>query len=213
MSRLDRFLVSTDWLETYLEVIQVALPKPVSNHCPILIDLECARWVSSPFRFELIWLEEEQFPSLIQKWWEEIRVEGWAGYKLATKLKLLKIRMKEWAKEHFGDVKFQKSNILAEIQALDRKEESDRLTLEEEKRQLDLKEEFHRKLREEEKRWRQRSRCNWLKEGDKNTKFFHGMASSRRTANSISSIMDGEKRLEKKEEIISHIKDYFHSLC
>eukprot|EP00268_Persea_americana_P014031 TRINITY_DN16210_c0_g1_i8.p2 TRINITY_DN16210_c0_g1~~TRINITY_DN16210_c0_g1_i8.p2 ORF type:complete len:227 (+),score=36.61 TRINITY_DN16210_c0_g1_i8:18-698(+) len=45
-----------------------------------------------------------------------------------------------------------------------------------------------------------------------NTKFFHGVASSRRRANRIQSIMVGGKRLEKKEEIISHIIDYFHSL-
>ena len=37
------------------------------------------------------------------------------------------------------------------------------------------------------------------------------MASSRRRANRIVSIMDGGKRLEKKEEIIFHILDYFQS--
>ena len=77
MSRLDRFLVSTNWLETYPEVIQVALPKPVPNHFPIMIDSECDGWGPSPFQFELMWLEEDQFPSMIQKWWEEVRVEGW----------------------------------------------------------------------------------------------------------------------------------------
>eukprot|EP00268_Persea_americana_P025519 TRINITY_DN24876_c0_g1_i1.p1 TRINITY_DN24876_c0_g1~~TRINITY_DN24876_c0_g1_i1.p1 ORF type:complete len:195 (+),score=47.76 TRINITY_DN24876_c0_g1_i1:421-1005(+) len=88
----------------------------------------------------------------------------------------------------------------------------DNLTLEEEKKRLHLREEFHRKPREEEIRWKQRLRCNWLKQGDKNTKFFQGMASSRRRVNRISSIMDGEKRLEKKDEIINHVKDYFYSL-
>ena len=60
-------------------------------------------------------------------------MEGWAGQRLPTKLKLLKNKMKEWAKEYFGDLMLQRPKILAEIQALDRKEESDNLTLEEEK--------------------------------------------------------------------------------
>ena len=77
MSKLDRFLVSTDCLETYSEVTQIALPKPVSDHCPVLINLDCERWGPSSFRFELMWLEEEQFPKLVQEWWVEIRVKGW----------------------------------------------------------------------------------------------------------------------------------------
>ena len=80
MSRLDRFLVSTEWLETYPEVTHIALPKPVSDHCPILLDLECERWGPSSFCFELMWLEEEQFPKLVQEWWEDSRVEGWASH-------------------------------------------------------------------------------------------------------------------------------------
>ena len=71
-------------------------------------------------------------------------VEGLPGHKFATKM-------------NFGDVRIQKSNILEEIQSLD-KEERGQLLLEEGKKRLDLKEEFHRKLREEEIKWRQRSR-------------------------------------------------------
>eukprot|EP00268_Persea_americana_P047198 TRINITY_DN49018_c0_g1_i1.p1 TRINITY_DN49018_c0_g1~~TRINITY_DN49018_c0_g1_i1.p1 ORF type:complete len:119 (+),score=17.63 TRINITY_DN49018_c0_g1_i1:243-599(+) len=102
--------------------------------------------------------------------------------------------------------------MLVDVQELDRKEENANLSVEEGKKRQSLIEEFHKKLREEEIRWRQRARCNWLKEGDKNTRFFHGLASSRRRTNRISSIMEGQNRLEKKKEIIKHITDYFASL-
>lgn len=77
MARLYGFLVSTEWLDIYPEVLQLALPKPAFDHCPILLDSECERWGPTPFRFELMWLEEKDFPGLIQGWWEEIKVEGW----------------------------------------------------------------------------------------------------------------------------------------
>ncbi|KAK3206924.1 hypothetical protein Dsin_020970 [Dipteronia sinensis] len=49
-------------------------------------------------------------------------------------------------------------------------------------------------LRREEQIWRQKSRVNWLKEGDKNTKFFHSMTDGRKRTNYISDIFfDGER--------------------
>lgn len=44
MSRLDRFLVFSEWLELYLDVCQIALPKPASDHCPIFLNSNCKRW-------------------------------------------------------------------------------------------------------------------------------------------------------------------------
>lgn len=37
LSHLDVFLISSDWLDLFPEVCQIALPKPTSDHCPILL--------------------------------------------------------------------------------------------------------------------------------------------------------------------------------
>lgn len=47
-------------------------------------------------------------------------------------------------------------------------------------------------LEQEEAFWRLKSRAIWVKEGDKNTKFFHKFASSRREKNSIWKISYGK---------------------
>ena len=57
MARLDRFLVSKEWDNYFGSVIQSILPKPASDHSPILLDgggrLNRG---PMPFRFEDMWL-------------------------------------------------------------------------------------------------------------------------------------------------------------
>ena len=54
MSRIDRFLVSNDWESYFSGGIQSTLPKPISDHCPILLDAGGIRKGHIPFRFEVI---------------------------------------------------------------------------------------------------------------------------------------------------------------
>ena len=53
-SRLDRFVVSADWESRCCKVMQSCLPRPVFDHCPILLDSDGVRTGPSPFRFELM---------------------------------------------------------------------------------------------------------------------------------------------------------------
>lgn len=82
-------------------------------------------------------------------------VEGWPGQRLAVKLKLLKVKVKEGAKDNFAELGVIKLKILEELQCLDGKEETGLLSGEERRIGIDLKEEYRRKVREEEIMWRQ----------------------------------------------------------
>ena len=50
---------------------------------------------------------------------------------------------------------------------------------------ITLRKEVQELLNREEKMWRQRLRTSWLKEGDRNTKYFHSRASHRKRHNSL----------------------------
>lgn len=65
---------------------------------------------------------------------------GMASFTLAKKLKLLKIKIKDWAKEHFGNILEAKDTLMGEIQLLDLKEESHQLSKVEWIQRLSLKE-------------------------------------------------------------------------
>lgn len=54
---------------------------------------------------------------------ENFEVDGWTGFKFARKHKLLKGKIKDWVKNHFGEVEKVKNNILKEIHVLDKKDD------------------------------------------------------------------------------------------
>ena len=47
----------------------------------------------------------------------------------------------------------------------------------------------------EEKMWQKRSRIQWLKNGDRNTRFFHGSATQRKRQNFIKGLRDEQRVL------------------
>ncbi|RVW27734.1 hypothetical protein CK203_109966 [Vitis vinifera] len=188
MSRLDRFLVNEGWDCRFSHSRQSVLPRPVSDHFPILLEGGGLRNGPSPFRFENMWLKVEGFKDLLKAWWEGDSFNGAASFVLAEKLKVVKTKLKEWNRDVFGRVEYKKNVALDQMQFWDAKEKINRLTVEEMEAKREAREEYKKWVLLEEVTWRQKSREVWLKEGDRNTSFFHRMANAHRRRNNMERI-------------------------
>ena len=86
------------------------------------------------------------------------------------------------------------------------------LGLEEAEERAKAKDDFKRCALMEETSWRQKSRETWLKEGDRNTGFFHRMANAHRRRNCLNSISINGTRYDKEDEIKEDLVNAFQNL-
>lgn len=119
--------------------------------------------------------------------------------------KRIKAMVKKWNKQFNG-------NIFTKI-----KEEEDKLAREEESRNDELiVTAIKQKLEDlhliKESMLKQQSRIKWLKDGDKNTKFFHQSLHKRRSKNSITKLQWQGRLITSPQMIKEAAREHFQSL-
>lgn len=82
MSRLDRFLLSHEWLSCWPDCTQLVLERTFSDHCPILLKYSTQNWGPKPFRSLNCWFEDRRFKGFVEKTWSELNVQGWGAFVL-----------------------------------------------------------------------------------------------------------------------------------
>ncbi|KAL9680477.1 hypothetical protein QQ045_018356 [Rhodiola kirilowii] len=204
--RLDRAVANESWREAFPQAIVKHDLSYTSDYSPLIIYLkeEVGSIKGGISRFEQMWLRHERFKEMVETLWKFQHPGG----PLSRKLKDCMQGLSRWGDETFGNVRKRIKNLKEEIQRLrgiNRTEE----IVQEEKR---LAEELDEWLEREELWWRQRSRVDWLKNGDKNTAYFHARATQHRKRNYIENLRNSGVLCSSVEEINATITNYFTNL-
>nr|XP_043616324.1 uncharacterized protein LOC122588274 [Erigeron canadensis] len=100
-SRLDRFLVNQDFLDSMKDYVLEALDEIVSDHRPLLFRQQVLDFGPTPFKFYNSWLQLNGFDEVFKKSWDTSvhKSSKNAFVVLKDKLKALKTDLKSWRKE------------------------------------------------------------------------------------------------------------------
>jgi len=193
LERLDRAMANMEWSRLYNVVEVEILPRYCSDHSPLIITFDpasCKPWKKRMrFHFEAGWMKHVDHKKMVRKAWriKNPTVDKWAVLK--AKLDSCRNLFKRWARISDNKEKLNIKKVEEDLHKVQK--EGDPENTESEKA---LKENLDLLVEVEDLKWRQRARENWLKYGDRNTKYFHACASQRKCRSSLKDIMDMEGR-------------------
>ncbi|XP_050229209.1 uncharacterized protein LOC126678348 [Mercurialis annua] len=175
-SKIDRCFISPPIYSTWPHLILKALPRSYSDHVPVMFNSAVGLdWGPNPFKSINSWWNDPSFYDLIRDSWATIKINH-PGADLVTKLRELRIIIKAWNKNSFGNINTKFESVQAEINALeadmDLGENSDF-----NKSRWEVVHTDYSMISEQiESLWHHKSRLNWNLYGNKNTNFFHTIA-------------------------------------
>ncbi|XP_048493141.1 uncharacterized protein LOC104908756 [Beta vulgaris subsp. vulgaris] len=206
-SKLDRCLVTSDWILQYPNLSIQILNRTISDHCPIFAHSPNSNWGPKPFRFLNCWVSHPNFLPTISLAWDNSQ-----HLPMSDKLRQVKSSLKKWNETEFGFIDTKIKELEDQIQYFDNTANDRTLSNTELDKRKSVQIDLWSWLKKKEVYWAQISRSKWLKEGDRNTKFFHTLASIRRQKNFISSVLIDNTNIVDCAGIKSEAVSYFQKI-
>lgn len=203
--RLDRALANMAWRVKFADARVQVLPRTHSDHNPLLLLTDAPLLDRSlrPFRAEAAWLSHRDFKDFFAGTWLPYQ------HSLTKALSNFRVKVQVWNKEVFGHITQRKKSLLARISGIQRI-----MVPREELRVLeaDLLSQLNEVLMQEEILWRQKSRLQWVMNGDRNTKFYHASTLIRRHRNRIDSLKINNAWCSDHEVLKCYVSNFFKDM-
>nr|GEU65775.1 probable LRR receptor-like serine/threonine-protein kinase At1g06840 isoform X2 [Tanacetum cinerariifolium] len=161
MSKLDRFLVSEGVFSIFPSITALCLDCHLLDHRPIILREVYSDFGPIPFRFYHLWFSLEGFDAMVEQTWRSFsHSDVNRMIRFKKKLQDLKAIIRCWVKDKRMHRRLELQIKLHDIN------------------QMEAKDSF------------QKSKIKWAIEGDKNSKFFHGIINKKRSQLEIRGVFD-----------------------
>ncbi|GJS88285.1 RNA-directed DNA polymerase, eukaryota [Tanacetum coccineum] len=214
MSKLDRFLVSEGLLMLFPSLSALCLERHLSDHRPIIMREVVVDYGPSPFRVYHSWFTKDGFDKLVEDSWKTSSFADSSKITiLRKKFQALKASIKAWCKDDKHRSSEYRLSIQSRISDLDKMFDSGHSNEELVNERTSLLKVLHNINKYHSLDMAQKAKVRWSIEGDKNSKFFHGIINMKRSQLAIHGVLiEGDwidKPYKVKNKFLNHFSNRF----
>nr|KAJ0226270.1 hypothetical protein LSAT_V11C100034450 [Lactuca sativa] len=176
-------MVCNNFINLFLSTFATALPRELSDHCPIILQTTLPNFGKPPLILFNTWLGREGFDNIVKKG----NIEPHSTPKEVKELQEIKRRVREI------DL-LAEERILTEQEICGRRTSFQKIAEIEKAAALDIK---------------QRAKIKWLIDRDENLAFFHGFVNNKRRKNKIAGLLIDNNWITEPEPIKDEILNFY----
>lgn len=208
--RLDRFLINGTFIGSISSPQVTHLPRATSDHCPLLFEAGQNTPFKSRFHFNRMWITHPSFRTTVETLWiGDLHDNPLINF--ALKLKRLRARLKDWNWEVFGDQRREENQLFNEVHHIEGLLQTNPIAQFE--RDLKFKKaKLENVLHINKCMARDKARISWLKDGNRNTAFFHATIKARRKQSNMTLSRSNGSITTNPSEIGHEAVNYYSNL-
>ncbi|GKB31996.1 RNA-directed DNA polymerase, eukaryota, reverse transcriptase zinc-binding domain protein [Tanacetum coccineum] len=181
LKKLDRILISEAFMDKFQTANGMFLPYLISDHSPTILRLPNGMAKrKKDFRFSNFVTDKKEFSPIVKKAWE-VEVEGHMMYKVSRdSLKNIQAEVDKYP--HNEDIKVKSCKILSE---------------------------YYEAMKDENNLLMQKAKIEWLKDGYRNTEFFHKIVKGRMHKGRIVSVCNEKGERFENDQVAEQFVKHF----
>ncbi|XP_062075245.1 uncharacterized protein LOC133779282 [Humulus lupulus] len=188
-SKIDH-AINEDWLDVFPQSLAVFQWEVVSDHCSCIVSNIALKSMGTKlFKYYNFWSSHPDFNQLVLKSWNApVQASGLKA--IFARLVRLKHQLKKLNRDWFGDVGLGYQVAMEALQTAQFQAQARPLDFQLQEAVREKASEFHYHEQIYHSFLVQRSKINWIRNGDVNSSFFHAFLKKRKAVNSIGSFIN-----------------------
>ncbi|GKA86210.1 RNA-directed DNA polymerase, eukaryota, reverse transcriptase zinc-binding domain protein [Tanacetum coccineum] len=184
LKKLDRIMVNEAFIDKFQHAHGIFLPYMISDHSLMIVKIpNGVQKRKWSFRFSNFITDKKEFLPIVRSVWNK-EIAGYNMYKVVHKLKMLKKKLKQ--------LSWRNGNVFEKAES--------------------LRNEYQEAIQDEYSLLCQKAKVEWLKEGDRNTSYFHKTLKKKAHGGRIMSIRNEDGiRFENENvavQIVRHFEEF-----